>query len=163
MEWGDTSWQLPKPDAEKAEPKVDTWALTLTPWGPDILSVRSEASIYTSSDNHPDSCHPSIALEEKKPSVSHVHFWPTGSWCLAPLSLPSPTEGLHNYLNIPPPPKQPQLCLQIYIHIPVPFENSGTLPVVPGSHPLPPNVVSSILTHSYLSSMGDPHKDTGQA
>ena len=53
------------------------------------------------------------------------------------------------------------MCRQIYILLPVPFENSGTLPFVPWSHPLSPNLVPDILTHSYISSMGDPHKDTG--
>lgn len=78
MEWGDTSWQLPKPDAEKGEPKVDTWVLTLTPWRPDILFAKREASIYIFSDNHR---HPvtNIVLEEKKSSASHFHFLPTGS------------------------------------------------------------------------------------
>ena len=68
MEWGDTSWQLPKPDAERGEPKVDTWVLTLTPRGPHILFATREASIYVSADDRQASCHPNTALEEKQSS-----------------------------------------------------------------------------------------------
>lgn len=57
---------------------MDTWVLTLTFWGPDILFVKWEASIYISSDNQV-SCHPNTALEEKKSSAHHFHVLPIGS------------------------------------------------------------------------------------
>lgn len=81
LEWGDTSWQLPKPDAEKGEPKVDTWVLTLTPWGPSHPFCE-EGGLYIPADDHPAFCHPNTALEEKKLSAGtftsspQVHsFW----------------------------------------------------------------------------------------
>lgn len=85
---------------------MDTWVLTLTPWGPDILSARREASIYIFLDNHTNT-----ALVQKKFSV--ILSSPQSQYL--PPSHPNSAKGSQsNSLNSPPLGRLESACLYIY-------------------------------------------------